>query len=182
MSDDGSSGNSGEPPQAVTLAAEVVRHGGAWDDSAVSDATLELAAHAAFTQALPARPTPYEATILLTDDAEMRDLNRTWRGKDEPTNVLSFPAGDTPVEDGALGDVAIAYETAKAEADQAGIPLSDHVSHLVVHGVLHLLGFDHLDDAEADKMEDLEREALASLGIADPYAHGGEAGFAEMTR
>jgi probable rRNA maturation factor len=182
MSDDGSSGNSGEPPQAVTLAAEVVRHSSAWNDSAVSDATLELAAHAAFTQALPAKPSPYEATILLTDDAEMRTLNRTWRGKDEPTTVLSFPAGDTPGEDGALGDVAIAYETAKAEADQAGIPLSDHVSHLVVHGVLHLLGFDHLDDAEADKMEDLEREALASLGIADPYGHGDEAGLAGVTR
>ena len=181
MSDGGSSRNSGEPPQAVTLAAEVVRHGGAWDESTVSDATLELAAHAAFTQALPARSAPYEATILLTDDAEMRALNRTWRGKDEPTNVLSFPAGDTPREDGALGDLAIAYETAKAEADQAGIPLSDHVSHLVVHGVLHLLGFDHLDDLEADKMEDLEREALASLGIADPYAHGDEAGLAEVT-
>lgn len=181
MSDGGSSRNSGEPPQAVTLAAEVVRHGGAWDESTVSDATLELAAHAAFTQALPARSAPYEATILLTDDAEMRALNRTWRGKDEPTNVLSFPASDSPREDGALGDLAIAYETAKAEADQAGIPLSDHVSHLVVHGVLHLLGFDHLDDAEADKMEDLEREALASLGIADPYAHGDEAGLAEVT-
>lgn len=181
MSDGGSSRNSGEPPQAVTLAAEVVRHGGAWDESTVSDATLELAAHAAFTQALPARSAPYEATILLTDDAEMCALNRTWRGKDEPTNVLSFPAGGTPGDDGALGDVAIAYETAKAEADQAGIPLSDHVSHLVVHGVLHLLGFDHLDDAQADKMEDLETEALASLGIADPYGHGDEAGLAEVT-
>jgi probable rRNA maturation factor len=181
MSEDGPSRNSEEPPQAVTLVAEVVRHGGAWDGAAIGDAMVELAAHAAFAQVLPAVLAPYEVTIALTNDAEMRDLNRTWRGKDEPTNVLSFPAGDAPGESGALGDVVIAFETTNAEADAAGVPLSDHVSHLVVHGVLHLLGFDHLDDAEADKMEDLEREALASLGIADPYAHGDEAGLAEVT-
>ena len=182
MSEDGPSRNSGEPPQAVTLVAEVVRHGGAWDDAAISDAMVELAAHAAFAQALPAVPASYEVTIALTDDAEMRDLNRTWRGKDEPTNVLSFPAGDAPGESGALGDVVIAFETTNAEADSAGVPLSDHVSHLVVHGVLHLLGFDHLNDAEAEQMEDLERKALASLGISDPYGHEDEAGLAEVTR
>lgn len=181
MSEDGPSLGSGDVPQAVTLAAEVMRHGGAWDDAAISDATVSLAAQAAFAQALPAGLAPYEATIVLTDDAEMRDLNRTWRGKDEPANVLSFPAGDAPGEDGALGDIVIAYETSKAEADQTGIPLSEHVSHLVVHGVLHLLGFDHLDDVEAEQMEDLERKALASLGIADPYGHGDVAGLAEVT-
>jgi probable rRNA maturation factor len=169
MSEDGPSREIDEPAQAVTLAVEVVRHGGAWEHTAISDPAVELAAHAAFTEAPPAEPAPYEITIALTDDAEMRDLNRTWRGKDQPTNVLSFPAGDAPGEHGALGDVVIAYETTQREAEEAGIALSDHVSHLVVHGVLHLLGFDHLNDDEAEQMEDLERKALASLGIADPY-------------
>jgi probable rRNA maturation factor len=181
MSEGGPSRSSGEPPQAVTFAAEVVRHGGAWDDSTISDATVELAAQAAFAQAMPSVPAPYEATIVLTDDAEIRDLNRTWRGKDNSTNVLSFPAGDVPGETGALGDVVIAYETTRAEADETNIALADHVSHLVVHGVLHLLGFDHLNDAEAGQMEDLERHALASLGISDPYGHGDEASLAEVT-
>lgn len=181
MSEDGPSLSSGDVAQAVTLAVEVMRHGGAWDDAAISDATLALAAQAAFAQTSRAGAAPYEATIVLTDDTEMRDLNRTWRDKDEPTNVLSFPAGDVPGDDGALGDVVIAYETTEAEANQTGISLSDHVSHLVVHGVLHLLGFDHMDDAEAEKMEDLERKALASIGIADPYGHGNEAGLAEVT-
>ena len=141
----------------------------------------DVAAHAAFAQAPPSVPAAYEITVALTDDVEMRELNRTWRSKDEPTNVLSFPAGDAPGEEAMLGDVVIAYETTEAEAVAAGISLSDHVSHLVVHGVLHLLGFDHLDDAEAEQMEDLERKALASLGIADPYGREDEAGLAEVT-
>jgi len=181
MSEDGPSRNIPDPPQAATLAIEVVRHGDAWDDSAVSDAAMELAAHAAFDQATPKAPLAYEIAILLTDDAEMSELNRTWRGKDAPTNVLSFPAGDAAGEDGALGDIVIAYETTQREAKETGITLSDHAGHLVVHGVLHLLGFDHLNDGEAEKMEDLETKALASLGIADPYEHGDEAGLAEVT-
>jgi probable rRNA maturation factor len=168
MSEDGPSRRNEDPPQAATLAVEVVRHGDAWDRDAIGDPTLELAAHAAFSVA-PPKPAPYEITIALTDDTQMRDLNSRWRNKDQPTNVLSFPAGNVPGETGALGDVVIAYETTRREAEEAGIALSDHVSHLVVHGVLHLLGFDHRDDAEAEQMEDLERLALASLGIADPY-------------
>jgi probable rRNA maturation factor len=181
MSEDGPSRNIPEPPQAATLAIEVVRHGGAWDGGAVSDAVIELAAHAAFSQATPKAPLAYEIAILLTDDAEMVELNRNWRGKDAPTNVLSFPAGESGGADGTLGDIVLAYQTTQSEAEEAGITLSDHAGHLVVHGVLHLLGFDHLDDEEAEKMEDLERKALASLGIADPYAQGDEAGHAEVT-
>lgn len=181
MSEDGPSRHIGEPPQAATLVVEVVRHGAAWEDSTVSDAAVELAAHAAFNQAPPSAPALYTATILLTEDAEMRELNRTWRSKDEPTNVLSFPAGDAPGTGGTLGDVVVTYETTSAEAVEARISLSDHVSHLVAHGVLHLLGFDHLNDKEAEQMEDLEKKALAALGIADPYASGSKAGLVEVT-
>ena len=107
---------------------------------------------------------------MLTDDAEMRALNRTWRGKDAATNVLSFPAREKVRGPGLLGDVVLAYETTLKEARAQGIALDAHVSHLVVHGVLHLIGFDHLEDSDAERMEAIERTALASLGIADPYA------------
>lgn len=159
---------------------EVMRHGGAWDDSAFSDVCVMRAAQAAFDQALLETFAKGEIAIVLTDDEEMRALNRTWRNKDEPTNVLSFPAGRAPGETAILGDVVIAYETALAEAAQARISLADHVSHLVVHGVFHLLGFDHLDERQAEQMEDLEKKALASLGIADPYQCGQEMRFAEI--
>jgi probable rRNA maturation factor len=181
MSEGGPSRNSAEPAQRAELVADVVRHGSAWGETAVSDATIVLAAHAAFAEVPPSVPAPFEVTILLTDDAEMRALNKTWRGKDKPTNVLSFPAGEAPGDGGALGDIAIAYETAAKEAADARLTLEDHVSHLVVHGLLHLLGFDHLEDDEAQRMENLERKVLASIGIADPYASEGEDAFAEVT-
>jgi probable rRNA maturation factor len=179
MSEGGPSRNSGEPPQRAELSVEVIRHGGVWEHSGISDAAMILAAHAAFAESPPETPALYEATIVLTDDSEIRELNRNWRGKDQPTNVLSFPSGDAPGEPGALGDIVIAYETARKEADEESIALEDHVSHLVVHGVLHLLGFDHTNEDEAEKMEDLERKALASIGVADPYG-GDEAGLSEV--
>jgi probable rRNA maturation factor len=111
--------------------------------------------------------------VLLTSDAEMQILNRDWCGKDKPTNVLSFPSPDMPVPDGEvahLGDIVLAWGTVAREAQDAGIALADHVTHLVVHGTLHLLGHDHEDDAEADMMEKKETEILAGLGLADPYA------------
>ena len=194
MTDDVPSPSSSETPNARELEVDVVRHGSAWNDSDIADATVELAAQAAFTAALPELRTHYEATVVLTDDAEIRDLNRNWRNKDEATNVLSFPAGETAnelIEAGeslALGDVVIAYEKTRAEAVEKAISIYDHVSHLVVHGVLHLLGFDHMDDAEAEQMEDLERKALATLGIADPYARedgpdtDGETDLAEIVQ
>lgn len=180
MTEDGPRRNSVEPSQPAVLAVEVVRHGGARGDSAISDATVERAAHAAFAVATPRTAAAYDVTIVLTDDAEMAELNRTWRGKDAPTNVLSFPAGGGPGEPDPLGDVVIAYETALREADSENTALADHFSHLVVHGVLHLLGLDHMQDAEAERMEDLERRALAALGIADPYPCEGETGLAEV--
>jgi probable rRNA maturation factor len=120
-----------------------------------------------------------EVSILLADDATVRRLNALYRGQDRATDVLSFPAFDRipeavpgPLPPGPvpLGDIVLALETIRAEATAAGKPLSDHVSHLVVHGYLHLLGFDHQDGADAALMEGLERSILARLGIADPYA------------
>ncbi|MFZ5929812.1 MAG: rRNA maturation RNase YbeY [Pseudomonadota bacterium] len=115
----------------------------------------------------------FEISIVLADDAFVRDLNRQYRNIDRPTNVLSFPADD---DDGLgprlLGDVVLAYETVQREADAAGKPLLDHVSHLIIHGTLHLLGFDHEDEQEAIEMEALETAILARLGVADPYLAG----------
>ena len=116
-----------------------------------------------------------ELSIVLADDATVQGLNRDWRGKDAPTNVLSFASmddEDAPVVEGApllLGDVILAYETCAAEAQDQGKNLADHFSHLVVHGVLHLLGYDHEDEDQAAEMESLETVLLASLGIDDPY-------------
>ena len=117
-----------------------------------------------------------EVSIVLADDAMVQGLNRDYRGKDQPTNVLSFAALDDDVapqpEDGPLllGDIIVAYETTAAEATAEGKSFADHLSHLVVHGVLHLLGFDHIEEDEAEEMEELERSILGALGIADPYA------------
>lgn len=121
---------------------------------------------------------PVEIAIRLTDDAEVHVLNRDYRGKDQPTNVLSFPqyapeeiAGLAVCDDPEilLGDIVLALEICTREAGEKRIALTDHVTHLIVHGTLHLLGYDHLDDLSADAMEALEVKALASLGIANPY-------------
>lgn len=109
-----------------------------------------------------------EIVILLTDDETVRDLNARFRGKDRPTNVLSFPAPETARPH--MGDLVLALGVCVAEAEQQGKTVGDHLSHLVVHGVLHLLGHDHEDDAEAETMEAKERAILAMLGVADPYA------------
>jgi probable rRNA maturation factor len=109
--------------------------------------------------------------VLLTDDAAVRGLNAAWRGIDKPTNVLSFPAprGERRGAPVPLGDIAIACETTAREAQAEGKPLAHHLSHLAVHGFLHLLGYDHESDGEAEAMEQLERKVLASLGVPDPY-------------
>lgn len=107
-------------------------------------------------------------TLLLTGDAEVQDLNARFRGKDGPTNVLSFPAPPNPEKH--LGDVALALGVCAREAEEQRKPLAHHLQHLVVHGVLHLLGYDHMSEDEAEAMEGLERVVLAGLGIPDPYA------------
>ena len=117
-------------------------------------------------------------SLCLADDAALRALNSRWRGVDKPTNVLSFPSpprgplGDAPT----LGDIALAFETLAREAAELGVPLADHYRHLVAHGFLHLIGYDHETDAEAERMEALETRILARLGAADPYPRAGVGG------
>jgi probable rRNA maturation factor len=116
-----------------------------------------------------------ELAVMLTDDSGIRTLNNNWRGIDKPTNVLSFPAlqptGAATPDDAPrmLGDIAIAFETTRKEADDDQKPFDHHLSHLAVHGFLHLIGYDHEKDYDAEAMENLEREILAQLGIPDPY-------------
>ncbi|MDB5535162.1 MAG: ybeY [Devosia sp.] len=112
-----------------------------------------------------------ELSILLTNDEEQHELNKQWRGKDSPTNVLSFPQIEPfgPVV-GILGDITLARETLEREAVDQGVSFADHFTHLVVHGFLHILGYDHMTDAEALQMESLETQILAKLGVDDPYA------------
>lgn len=112
-----------------------------------------------------------EVSVVLTDDAEQRELNRQWRGFDKSTNVLSFPQIEpfAPVS-GLLGDITLARETLEKEAEEMGISFEAHFTHLVVHGFLHLLGYDHIEEEDAEEMEGLETDILATLGIADPYA------------
>ena len=110
-------------------------------------------------------------SVLLTDDAAIQKLNAGFRGKNKPTNVLSFPAPEIPGDpEPMLGDLALAYETCAREAEEESKTITDHLTHLVIHGTLHLLGFDHEEEAEAEEMEALETALLAGLGIADPYA------------
>jgi probable rRNA maturation factor len=114
-----------------------------------------------------------EVSVQLVDDAQIRALNAQWRGFDNATNVLSFPAApvDKLAASALLGDVVLAFETIRREAGDMGISVADHFAHLVVHGFLHLVGFDHQDSGEADRMEALETQILAGMAIANPYTH-----------
>jgi probable rRNA maturation factor len=116
--------------------------------------------------------------ILFTDDAEMRQLNKQWRNLDMPTDVLSFPSSgpELPGEPRHLGDIALGYETALRDAETMNRPFEAHISHLLIHGFLHLLGYDHIDLEDAAVMEPLEIKILAGLGLPDPYATGPYAG------
>jgi probable rRNA maturation factor len=123
---------------------------------------------------------PMSVSVKLSDDAEVHALNREWREKDKPTNVLSFPMLDDEELEALLtstynapeimlGDIILAYETCAAEAAEKGIPIAYHATHLVIHGMLHLLGHDHIEEDEAEMMEALEVKALASMGLHNPY-------------
>ncbi|WP_449411186.1 rRNA maturation RNase YbeY [Methylobacterium komagatae] len=155
----------------IDLAVEDDRWDGAIPDL---ESLVIRAVEAGLAIAPERREGSLEVSVLLADDATVQDLNKTWRGKDKPTNVLSFPAAPQPLPPGAptpLGDVVLAYETMVRESAEQGKPLQNHLAHLLVHGTLHLVGQDHeLGEAEAEAMEALEIAALATLGIPDPYA------------
>jgi len=151
------------------LEIAVIRNADGWPDH--FDAIAEQAVLAAIAGARPKITGAAEVSVLLTDDAEQRELNAQWRGKDSATNVLSFPQIEpfAPVM-GLLGDITLARETLEREAADLGKSLEHHFTHLMVHGFLHILGYDHNNEAEALQMEGLETQILAGLGIDDPYA------------
>jgi probable rRNA maturation factor len=164
-----------EPGAAVAVDLRSAAWAAAFPDAErVAGSAARIAVASGTTVAGIAPQTPIELSIVLTDDAEQRCLNRSWRGVDRSTNVLAFPGWepgrpappDAPV---LLGDVVLAFETVKRETEEQDKSFGDHLSHLVVHGVLHLFGYDHGTDAEAAAMETLETSILASLGVADPY-------------
>jgi probable rRNA maturation factor len=146
-----------------------------WQTEADAEAVIHRAIAAA-AEIANADHGEAELAVMLTDDDGIRTLNSNWRGIDKPTNVLSFPAlqptGPVGPDDAPrmLGDIAIAYQTTRKEADDEQKPFEHHLSHLAVHGYLHLIGYDHENDADAEIMESLETEILAQLGIPDPYS------------
>lgn len=156
-------------PPKPPLDIAVIRNDDAWPEDL--DARAEEAVFAALSLAKPRIKGAAELSILLTNDEEQHALNKEWRGKDSSTNVLSFPQIEPfgPVV-GLLGDITLARETLIREAEEQGVTFEAHFTHLVVHGFLHILGYDHLTDAEALQMEGLETQILATLGVADPYA------------
>ena len=145
---------------------------GEWDSRIDWPALARSAVHAAVAHSRHPGLSDSEVSVKFTSDAEVRGLNAQWRGKDKPTNVLSFPmAEESALADAQLlGDIVLAQGICAAEAADKGVPIETHAAHLVVHGTLHLLGYDHeTSDADAEEMEAAERRALASIGIADPY-------------
>jgi probable rRNA maturation factor len=157
-------------PEVVEAIVEDAR----WEAAGI--VPVAAAAGRAALRALGRDPDLHELALLLCDDARIAGLNAEFRGRPTPTNVLSWPALRAPVPDPEqdeplfLGDLALGYESCAREAADAGISLADHAAHLVVHGLLHLLGHDHAEEAEAEAMEALETKVLASMGIANPYS------------
>ena len=164
------------PPSPETLVVDVSVSCPLWTEALTGAEGLSRdAARAAYRVAGPG-PGPAEASIVLADDAFVQGLNREYRNQDKPTNVLSFPASAPPeaAPDAPrlLGDIVVAYETASGEAADQKKPLGDHLCHLVVHGMLHLLGLDHQTASQTEAMEKLEIDVLAGLDIANPYSSG----------
>ena len=154
------------------VAVDVLIEAGEWPARAKLRSLAERAIGAATDRACPDLEPGAEVSLLFTDDFHMRGLNLRYRGKDKPTNVLSLPAAPLLVGrlGPLLGDIVLAAETVRGEAKAQGLAANDHLTHLIVHGFLHLIGYDHEDDSEALVMEGLETTILGDLGIADPYA------------
>jgi len=166
--------NSGPMPTIALPMTEVLVVADCWQTEPGAEAVIHRAIAAA-AEIADADVGEAELAVMLTDNAGIRTLNSNWRGIDKPTNVLSFPAlqptGPGGPDDAPrmLGDIAIAYETTRREADDEQKRFDHHLSHLVIHGFLHLIGYDHEKDQDAETMETLEREILAQLEIPDPY-------------
>ncbi len=162
-------------PSSALPITEVMIVAGCWQTEPDAEAVIQRAINTA-AAVVDTGIGEAELAVMLTDDAGIRTLNNNWRGQDKPTNVLSFPALQPPAgrecDDAPrmLGDIAIAYETVRREANDEGKPFDHHLSHLAIHGFLHLVGYDHEKDADAEAMESLEREILARISIPDPYA------------
>ena len=152
----------------MTLAIDIAVEHEAWSTIDDLDALADRAITAAVDASGMTVADGLEVSLVLCNDAFIRDLNSTWRGKDVATNVLSFPTDEANAAV-VLGDIVVAYETSAREAEEEGQTLRDYLSHLIVHGVCHLLGYDHETDIDADVMEGLETRALTMLGIASPY-------------
>ena len=162
----------GRSSETADVAIDILIEAGDWPGETELVAMARRAVDGTLAEIGAASSTRSELSVVFTDDAHIRALNSGWRGKDKPTNVLSFPA--FPASPGKplppmLGDVVLASETVAAEALNEGKPLADHMTHLIVHGILHLIGYDHETDAEAEMMERAERRILAGLAIPDPY-------------
>lgn len=155
-----------------TIAVEATVEAGAWGEEARWRPLVERVAAAIAARPELIVPEEAELSLLLTDDAHIRVLNKQWRDQDKPTNVLSFPSADEDDDEPGplIGDVIVAHETTAREAAEEGKSFEDHFTHLLVHGLLHLFGYDHIEDDEAEEMEAFETEILAGLGVADPYA------------
>lgn len=165
-SSEGRGATDSEPPSR--LCVDVVQEAGDWgSQESVVDAVTQAAEALAATYEL--ERDQLEACVALSCDEHVARLNKTYRGKPAPTNVLSFPASGSRPEANFLGDVILAGETVAREAAALGLPFKHHLQHLVVHGLLHLLGFDHERDEDAKVMEAIEVRTLAHLGIPNPY-------------
>lgn len=162
------------PDTSSSFSPDIVVACPKWSESVDDPEALCSKAAAAALYAANDAPASVTLSVLLTDDEEITALNSQFRGKDNATNVLSFPAGDV-YPDGSvmLGDIAVAYQTVASEAQTGGIDIAAHLTHMIVHGTLHLLGYDHETDDEAEEMEALESRVLGGLGVADPYAESG---------
>ncbi len=165
-------GKTGESAAAAVsdhdLALDLYFEKGAWPDADGLERLAGEAVAAALAVCDAEIPENAELSVVFTDDATIRTLNAKWRNKDKATNVLSFPQDGGPI----LGDIVLAQETVAEEAGLANKPPEHHIAHLLIHGFLHILGYGHDDDETAMTMENLERAALAELGIADPYDSG----------
>ena len=165
-------------PRRKSVQIEVIVRSALWNKRRTARSIVKKAVLAA---AKAASTAPAELAIVLSNDSTIQALNRDWRGKNAPTNVLSFPAapglpvsgrrsGKSQLQSPYIGDIVIAYQTTAREAVAEGKPFDHHLAHLAVHGFLHLLGYDHENDRDAEKMESLERRVLGRLAIPDPYA------------